>query len=308
MFIHERRAWRGAEKSVTPESGYLNRREFVAAMGVGAIGVIGSGFVRRQLREADRAVAGAGHGPFVEYGPDRDVARVRAREARGPNTIEIGGLVRRPIRVDVDELVRRFTVEERAYRFRCVEGWAAVVPWMGFGMRELVAWCRPTSAAKHVRFAAGYEPERMTGIVEQPWHGWPYAEGLTIGEAVHELTFVATGRYGSALRVEQGGPLRLIVPWKYGHKSIKGIARIEFVADRPATFWNSALPFEYSFEANVDPRVPHPRWSQEFEVMVGTGERVRTRLYNGYGEQVAGIYRQLVWRDYHEAAKHNSFA
>jgi sulfoxide reductase catalytic subunit YedY len=166
-----------------------------------------------------------------------------------------------------------------------------VVPWTGFAMCDFIDWCRPSSAAKYVRFISTYHPERMPGIAEQPWHRWPYAEALTIAEATNELTFLASGTYGRELRPDQGAPLRLVVPWKYGHKSIKSIARIEFTAQRPATFWNSALPHEYPIDANVDPRVPHPRWSQQYESMIGTGERTKTQLYNGYGQFVAGLYR-----------------
>ena len=165
-----------------------------------------------------------------------------------------------------------------------------VVPWVGISMRALVEWCEPKSAAKYVRFVARCEPEGMKGIGAQPWYRWPYVEGLTIKEAVNELTFLATGVYGRGLSGEEGAPVRLVVPWKYGHKSIKGIALIEFVEERPGTFWNGALPFEYSFEGNVDPGVRHPRWSQEYEVVMGTGERVRTRIYNGYGECVGRLY------------------
>jgi sulfoxide reductase catalytic subunit YedY len=303
MFIHKRRAWDNSTSGcVTPETAYLNRREFVAAIGLGTIGGVASRVVAGKCPPAElidrhgtgRAMSGEhaveGAGPYVEFGAERESARERARYATPPSVIEIAGLVRRPGVAQLDDLLGRFPLEERVYRFRCVEGWAMVVPWLGIPMRALVEWCRPTSSAKYVRFVAARDERQMPGIAEQPWYRWPYAEALTMAEATSELTFLATGTYGHRLSGDHGAPLRLVVPWKYGHKSIKGIARIEFVAERPATFWNSALPFEYSFEANVDPRVPHPRWSQRCEVMVGTGERVNTQMYNGYGPYVSRLY------------------
>ena len=206
-----------------------------------------------------------------------------------PWTVEIGGLVPKPQTVDFDALVRRFQLEERVYRFRCVEAWAMTVPWVGFPLAKLIDWVQPLSAARFVRFVTLSRPAAMPGIVAAPQYPWPYHEGLRLDEARNELSLLCVGVYGKPLPNQNGAPLRLITPWKYGYKSIKSLVRIEFVAEQPKTFWNTLVPDEYPFLSNVDPAVPHPRWSQARETLLG-GETVPTLPYNGYGELVAGLY------------------
>ena len=194
-----------------------------------------------------------------------------------------------PRRFDIDELVRSVDLEERLYRFRCVEAWAMAVPWTGFPLAELIKKIEPLSSAKFVRFVTFLKPDVASN--QSPSSGpWPYTEALTMAEATNELTLIATGIYGHALPKQHGAPLRLVVPWKYGFKSIKSIVKIDFTADRPATFWNSNRPSEYDFTANVDPNTPHSRWSQATEKLIDTGELRPTLPYNGYGEWVAKLY------------------
>ena len=183
-------------------------------------------------------------------------------------------------------------VEERIYRHRCVEAWAMTVPWSGFPLRALVELARPLAAARYLKMTTFMDPETAFGQ-KQPWYPWPYVEGLTLAEATHELAFMATGLYGKPLPRQNGAPLRLAVPWKYGFKSVKSIVRLELVAERPRTFWETIQASEYGFWANVNPEVPHPRWSQAKERLLGSDEEVPTRLFNGYAAEVAGLYAGL---------------
>ena len=238
----------------------------------------------------DEAFA-ASYNNFYEFSVFKGgVYRKTARWRTSPWQIEIGGLVEKPRVFDIAELMRAMPLEERLYRLRCVEAWAMAVPWTGFPLRDLIKAVRPLSGARYVRFVAFLNPDEAPN--QHPSRGpWPYTEGLTMAEAMNELTLLATGIYGHPLPKQHGAPLRLVVPWKYGFKSIKSIVRIDFTAERPRTFWNSNRPREYDFTANVDPAVPHPRWSQASEKMIDTGERRPTLPYNGYGEWVAGLSR-----------------
>ena len=206
-----------------------------------------------------------------------------------PWEFSVAGLCKKPRTFDLDDLARTFTFEERAYRHRCVETWAMCVPWTGFPLAELLKLVEPESTAKYVKFDTFLRPEQAP-MQQYPSYPWPYSEGLTIDEALNPLTLIATGLYGQPLAKQNGAPVRLVVPWKYGFKSIKSITRIELTDQPPATFWNTVNPHEYGFEANVDPNVPHPRWSQSTEWMLGTRERFETQKYNGYGEYVAKLY------------------
>ncbi|RMH18109.1 MAG: protein-methionine-sulfoxide reductase catalytic subunit MsrP [Acidobacteria bacterium] len=207
-----------------------------------------------------------------------------------PWTVEVRGLVKKPRTLDLDDLLGRFPLEERLYRFRCVERWAAQMPWTGYPLRLLIDYLEPLSSARYVRFVTALDRDGMPGIKEQPWYPWPYFEGLRLDEARHELALVVVGSYGHALPMQHGAPWRVIVPWKYGYKSPKSIAAIEFTKKRPGTFWNQLQPREYGFYSNVDPRKPHPRWSQRWETDIGTQKTRETLLYNGYAEQVADLY------------------
>jgi len=207
-----------------------------------------------------------------------------------PWTIRIEGMVSQPRTIGIDELLAQIPQEERIYRHRCVEAWAMTVPWTGFPLSKLVKLADPLASAKYVVFQTTQD-KSMTGL--SAFYPWPYTEGLTIEEANNELTFLVTGMYGKAVPKQDGAPLRLAVPWKYGFKSVKSIVRFEFTDKRPKTFWEGLQAAEYGFWANVNPEVPHPRWSQASERLLGTNERVPTQLFNGYAEQVAGLYSGL---------------
>ena len=208
-----------------------------------------------------------------------------------PMKIQVKGLVEEPFELDVEALMTSMDLEERVYRFRCVEAWAMTVPWTGFALKKLIERCKPTSQATHVRFVSVNRPKQMPGIPAAPWYPWPYYEGLRMDEAMNDLAFVATGMYGEPLPKQNGSPLRLALPWKYGYKGPKAVIEIEFTDKQPPTFWNDLQPGEYSFLSNVNPNVPHPRWSQASERLIGQNDRrVPTKLFNGYAEWVGELY------------------
>jgi sulfoxide reductase catalytic subunit YedY len=234
---------------------------------------------------------------FYEFSTDK---RSVASESRGfvtrPWSVSVEGLVNKPKTFDLDELLK-FPLEERVYRLRCVEGWSMVIPWIGFPLTALLNKVEPTSQAKYVAFQTLYDPKRMpnqtTGVLD-----WPYVEGLRLDEAMHPLTILATGLYGETLPPPDGAPIRLVVPWKYGFKSIKSIVKISLVADEPPTTWNIQAPNEYGFYSNVNPGVPHPRWSQAREHRIGEILPRKTLLFNGYADQVAHLYEGMDLRRY----------
>lgn len=244
----------------------------------------------------DRIVA-ATHNNFYEFTTDKAAVweETGPFEAR-PWTLEVAGEAERTGVWDVAELERRFGLEERLYRFRCVEAWAMDVPWTGFPLRRLIEWVQPLSSARYVRFVSFLRPEQAIGQRTQTWYPWPYYEGLRMDEAMNELTLAVTGVYGAPLPKQHGAPLRIIVPWKYGYKSPKSIVKMEFVRERPPIFWNDLEPDEYGFFSNVNPEVPHPRWSQATEELIGTGRRRPTLLLNGYGDQVEDLYDPALLR------------
>jgi sulfoxide reductase catalytic subunit YedY len=204
--------------------------------------------------------------------------------------VEVSGLVHKPRAFDVDDLLRLMPIEERLYRLRCVEAWSMAVPWTGFPLRALLDLVEPQGKATHVSMTTFYKPFTARGQLAF-WYPWPYHEGLTLAEAMNELTFLAVGIYGHPLPKQHGAPVRLVVPWKYGYKSIKSIVKIELIDYQPPTFWNTLQGLEYDFAANVNPNVPHPRWSQARERLIGfAGRYVPTEIYNGYGKYVAGLY------------------
>jgi sulfoxide reductase catalytic subunit YedY len=311
MFVHRRRGWEIPACETTPEAVFLNRRQ---ALGVGA-GLIGGGLIsgsalaqgdptaglypaaRNQRFTLDRPVTdeavSSQFNNFYEFGSSKRVAAAaRALQTR-PWTVRIDGLVETEKTWGVDDLIKAMTLEERLYRFRCVEAWAMAVPWTGFPLKALVDLARPLSGARYVRFETFLDPKVASGQ-RQTWYPWPYVEGVTMAEATNELPMLVTGVYGKPLANQFGAPLRLILPWKYGFKSIKSITRISFVAERPKSFWEQLQSSEYGFWANVNPEVAHPRWSQAEEEMIGTEEKRPTLLYNGYGEFVAGLYSGLT--------------
>ncbi len=218
-----------------------------------------------------------------------------------PWTLEISGEVEKPNTFYLDDVLRHHTLEERIYRFRCVEGWSMVIPWLGFPLAALLKKVKPLSSAKFVKFTSISQPEVMPNQQSNALLTWPYTESLRMDEALHPLTLLAVGMYGKQLAKQNGAPLRLVVPWKYGFKSIKAIVKIELLKNAPMTSWNKASPQDYGFYANINPAVPHPRWSQQTERLLGSRfftARRQTELFNGYGEQVASLYRDMDLRHF----------
>lgn len=230
---------------------------------------------------------------YYEFTTDKEeVAILSAGYPLSPWQIEVGGLVKNPGVYDIDKIRQNFDQEERIYRLRCVETWAMVIPWIGFPLSKLLNEVEPTSDAKYVRFETIHDPENMPGQ-GSPWFEWPYVEGLRLDEAMNDLAILATGMYGQDLLPQNGGPVRMVMPWKYGFKSIKSIVKIDLVAEMPTSLWMASAPKEYGFYANVNPDVDHPRWSQGAERVIGKSGRQRTALFNGYEEQVAHLYEGM---------------
>jgi sulfoxide reductase catalytic subunit YedY len=229
---------------------------------------------------------------FYEYGSQKEIAQAAQMLKIRPWTVEITGLVEEKRTVDIDTLLASMPLEERLYRHRCVEAWSMAVPWSGFPMKALVDFAKPLGSAKYVAMTTFGDAKMGPGL-KQFWYPWPYTEGLTMAEATSELAFMATGLYGKPVAKQNGAPVRLVTPWKYGFKSVKSIVKVEFTDKRPTTFWETIQPQEYGFWANVNPEVPHPRWSQASERVLGSNERVPTLLFNGYGEFVADLYKDL---------------
>lgn len=234
---------------------------------------------------------------FYEFTTRKEGVAELAQDFRtSPWTVQVGGLVHKPKTFDIDDLLK-LTQEERVYRLRCVEAWSMVIPWVGFPIAKLLAEVEPMSQAKYVRFETLYDPEQMPGQ-SSSFYDWPYVEGLSMDEAMNDLAILATGIYGKPLLPQNGAPLRLVVPWKYGFKSIKSIVKIDLVDEMPVSLWMAASPREYGFYANVNPDVAHPRWSQATERRIGQTSRVKTLLFNGYAEEVAHLYPDLENREW----------
>lgn len=301
MRIRTRRGWEIPEARVTPEAAVLGRRAALAA-GAGLLAPPAAGqgpdpfaAMRNPRFRPERAITpereATTFNNYYEFGSHKNIWQAAQRLPQRPWTIRLQGLVEREQEIGLEEILR-IPAEERVLRFRCVEAWAMTVPWTGFPMSELLRLARPLSSARYLVFETVMHRESMTGL-RQSWYPWPYTEGCTIEEAANELAFVVTGMYGRALPPQNGGPLRVLFPWKYGFKSGKSIVAVRFTDRRPVSFWERLQGNEYGFWANVNPEVPHPRWSQATERLLGTNERVPTRLFNGYGEFVAGLYTNL---------------
>lgn len=309
-----RRGWELPESQATPESVYLRRRELAVALAAGpilaALPGCGEGTVAEETGLApelypaprngryalDRPLTeerlATGYNNFYEFGSHKQIARAAQALTLQPWQVRIDGLVERERTLDALELIRSLPLEERLYRHRCVEAWSMAVPWTGFPLAALVDRARPLGSARYLRMETFLRPEEAPGQ-RAGWYPWPYVEGLTLAEATNELAFVATGLYGRPIPKQNGAPLRLVVPWKYGFKSVKSIVRFTFTDKRPVSFWETVQGSEYGFWANVNPEVPHPRWSQAMEQPLGSDQKVPTQLFNGYAPFVAHLYRGL---------------
>ena len=309
MLIRIPRGWEIPDRDTTPESLVFGRRAALRAAGLAAIALPGMAAAqdvpaaqRNPRYRADRDVTpekdATNYNNFYEFGTDKGIARPAQRLPQRPWTIKVDGLVDKPQEFGIEDLLRRMPLEERVYRLRCVEAWSMVVPWTGFPLSALLKEAGPQAGAKFVRFETAALPSVMPGL-RQSWYPWPYIEACTVEEAANELSFMAVGAYGKPLPPQNGGPIRFHQPWKYGFKAGKSLVKISLVAQRPKTFWEAIQASEYGFWANVNPEVSHPRWSQASERVLGSGERIPTQLFNGYGEFVAGLYsglqRERLW-------------
>ena len=289
---------------ITPERVWRERRSWLAAA-LGVSAGLGSPILARAALAADPAEPPhslaqiSRYNNYYEFSSNKEVVWKLAEDFKPlPWTLTVDGAVEAPRTWDLDELLRQFAQEDRIYRLRCVEGWSMVIPWRGFPLAGLLQASRPTSRAKFVQFISVLRPGEMIGQ-RQDTLPWPYTEGLRIDEAMHPLSLMVTGLYGQALPNQNGAPLRLAVPWKYGFKSIKAIAHIRLVEAEPATSWRQAAPSEYGFYANVNPSVAHPRWSQHREVRIGEQSKRATLPFNGYADQVASLYAGMdLQRDF----------
>ncbi len=287
---------------ITPESLYLSRRRFLAATGA-MVGAALLPFTPLPTPHSPERWGGerdddkpnsyediTHYNNYYEFGPDK---RDPASHADGfqprPWTVAVGGEVHKPKTYDIEEILRRYPAEDRIYRLRCVEAWSMVVPWNGFALSKLLSDVQPTSQAKYVAFTTVYRPAQMPGQ-NTDILPWPYVEGLRLDEAMHPLATLVTGLYGKPLPSQDGAPIRLVVPWKYGFKGIKAIVKVQLTRTQPPTTWSLAAPDEYGFYANVNPEVDHPRWSQKRERRLGEFLRRPTLMFNGYGDQVASLY------------------
>jgi len=321
MLIKKRTGYEIPSSEITPEHLYLSRRTFMKGATLAAAGAL------LAACGPDMSSAPQGRAPvddsvaptpgstsaqtdelgdplndyediitynnYYEFSTDKDgPAKLSQNFKTSPWQVEVGGLVANPGTYDIDDLRTKFDQEERIYRLRCVEAWSMVIPWLGFPLSKLLNEVEPTADAKYVRFETIYDPASMPGQ-KSPWFNWPYVEGLRLDEAMNELTILATGLYGKDLLPQNGAPIRLMAPWKYGFKNIKSIVKIDLVADMPTSLWMDSAPQEYGFYANVNPDVPHPRWSQASERRIGELGRRPTLKFNGYEEQVAYLYEGM---------------
>jgi len=314
MHVIRRRGWEIPERLATPEHLLFNRRALLAATGAAALSLSPKMALAQRISDLpdptkdlypasrnekytlDRPVTdekiNTNYNNFYEFGSTKSVTKAAQALKLRPWTVKIDGMVEAPQEIGIDDLIRKMPLEERLYRHRCVEAWSMAIPWSGFPFAKLVELAKPLSSAKYVRMETFLDPS-VAPAQKQSWYQWPYVEGLTIAEATNELAFLVTGAYGKPVSKVQGAPLRLAVPWKYGFKSIKSIVRFNFTDQRPKSYWEALQASEYGFWANVNPQVPHPRWSQATEELIGRNERRPTLLFNGYAEYVGDLYKGL---------------
>jgi sulfoxide reductase catalytic subunit YedY len=295
MHIIRRHGWEIPESRVTPEHAMVNRRSLLAA--AGTMTILPAFAARADVTvnpafKPGRAVTeekySTTYNNYYEFSDGKNLWRDAQALKQRPWTIKLEGMLAKPRTIDIDDLLKQVSLEERIYRHRCVEAWAMTVPWTGFPLSQLLKIAEPGSGAKYVVFETTQD-KVMSGL-NAPFYPWPYVEGVTIDEAANDLAFISTGLYGKPLPPQNGGPIRLTLPWKYGFKSAKAIIKVTFTDKRPQTFWEAIGPSEYGFWANVNPAVAHPRWSQASERLLGSDKRVPTQIFNGYAEQVAGLY------------------
>ncbi len=317
MLLKVKRGWEIPESQATPKSVFRNRRALLKAMGMGSL-LAAAGLPLGQARAAaapepdpsaglypvkrnekytlDRPITdeklATNYNNFYEYGEDKDIAAAAQQLIIRPWTVAIDGMVEKPMTIAIDDLLKQMPLEERLYRHRCVEAWSMAVPWSGFALKSLVDLAKPLSGAKYLQMTTFLDPKMAPGQ-KMFWYPWPYIEGLTMAEATNELAFLVTGMYGHPVPRQDGAPLRLATPWKYGFKSIKSIVKFSFTDKRPVGMWEKIQSSEYGFWANVNPDVPHPRWSQATERVLGEDARRPTLIWNGYGEFVAHLYDDL---------------
>ena len=315
MNIIRRRGWEIPASQITPEHLAFSRRGLMAGAAALALAP-GMAHAQRVSELAnmpdptadlypakrvekyvlDRAITdekvNTNYNNFYEFGTSKNVTSEAQALRIRPWTVKLDGMVEKEQTIGIDDLIRKVGIEERAYRHRCVEAWSMAIAWTGFPMSKLVEIAKPLSSAKYVRMETFMDPKMAPGQRAR-WYPWPYVEGVTMAEANNELTFLVTGAYGKPIAKQMGAPLRLALPWKYGFKSIKSVVRFTFTDKRPVGLWEELQSREYGFWANVNPEVPHPRWSQATEEVIGTGQRRPTMLFNGYGEFVASMYKGL---------------
>jgi sulfoxide reductase catalytic subunit YedY len=315
MHVIRRRGWEIPERLATPEPVFLNRRAFLAATGIGAIALSPELAAAQRIADLpdpsadlypakrndkyklDRAVTdekvNINYNNFYEFGSSKKIFQAAQQLKLRPWTVKIDGMVEKEQELGIDDLIRKMTIEERLYRHRCVEAWGMTVPWSGFPLAKLVAMAKPLGSAKYLRMETFMDPATAPGQKVR-LYPWPYVEGLTMAEATNELAFMVTGAYGKPVAKSMGAPIRLAVPWKYGFKSIKSIVKFTFTDQRPKSYWEALQGSEYGFWANVNPEVPHARWSQASEEVLGSGgKKVPTLLFNGYAEYVGDMYKGL---------------
>ena len=321
MYKNTKKGWEIKESAVTPQAVFMNRRHFLAqaglALGATAIGTMPQSAQSKsaQAKDYGNDIAKGLYPPkvnlnyqggrslslesvtskynnFYEFGSHKRISKTAQALKLRPWDVEISGEIDKPQTIGVEDLIRKMKIEERIYRHRCVEAWAMTVPWSGFPLSKLIKRVQPNTNARYVEFTTFLDSSVAPGQ-KQVWYPWPYTESITIEEAMNDLTFMVTGVYGHPLQKQFGAPLRLALPWKYGFKSIKSIQKIRFSKERPISFWEKINAREYGFWANVNPEVAHPRWSQASEELLGENRRVPTRIFNGYGEFVAHLYKDL---------------
>jgi methionine sulfoxide reductase catalytic subunit len=319
MLIKVKRGWEVPESRATPEGAFTNRRALLKAMGMGTLIAAGAALplarsiasngpaepdpsasfypVKRNPKySVDRPITDAkystNYNNFYEYGADKDIAEAAQQLRIRPWTVTIDGMVEKPMTIAIDDLLKQMPLEERIYRHRCVEPWSMVVPWSGFPLKSLVDFARPLSGATYLNMTS-FKDVSMAPGQKIFWFPWPYLEGLTLAEATNELAFVVTGMYGRPMPKQDGAPLRLATPWKYGFKSVKSVVKFTFTDQRPKTFWETLMPAAYGFWANINPEVPNPNWSQTTELVLGTYNHIPTVIWNGYGDFVASLYTDI---------------